>query len=223
MSKKPRARSKRKSSVRGPVWRRVFLWFCLMTLVFGVLAFAFVDWTVREKFEGKKWSMPARVFARPLELYVSKPMLAENLEAELMLLNYQVVASLVRPGQMQRSGKDLLVYPRTSGHQPLRVGIRGGEIAVLETLEGKDLALMEFEPLEIGGIYPRHHEDRELLSLIDVPPLLGETLIAVEDKNFAHHFGVSPRSIARAALANFRAGHVVQGGSTITQQLIKNF
>src|SRR5690606_17783894 len=59
--------------------------------------------------------------------------------------------------------------------------------------------------------------------LKDLPPLLGETLIAVEDKNFLDHHGVSPLAIVRAAVVNMRAGNVRQGGSTITQQLVKNF
>ena len=70
---------------------------------------------------------------------------------------------------------------------------------------------------------PAHQEDRVLIKLEQVPPYLVETLVAVEDREFFNHFGVSPKSIARAVWVNATAGQVRQGGSTLTQQLVKNF
>ncbi|MHB1241728.1 MAG: penicillin-binding protein 1B, partial [Gammaproteobacteria bacterium] len=71
--------------------------------------------------------------------------------------------------------------------------------------------------------YPSRAEDRILVRLNEVPPLLLQGLIAVEDRHFYQNFGIEPKAILRATLANLRAGHVVQGGSTITQQLVRNF
>jgi penicillin-binding protein 1A len=62
----------------------------------------------------------------------------------------------------------------------------------------------------------------EPLKIKDLPPYLPEAVIATEDRRFYHHWGVDPIGLMRAAYVNFRAGHVVQGGSTITQQLAKN-
>jgi penicillin-binding protein 1A len=62
----------------------------------------------------------------------------------------------------------------------------------------------------------------EPLHLKDMPKYLPAAVIATEDRRFYSHFGIDPIGLARAAFANFRAGHVVQGGSTITQQLAKN-
>jgi penicillin-binding protein 1A len=62
----------------------------------------------------------------------------------------------------------------------------------------------------------------ELVRLRDLPPALPAALLAVEDRRFRSHFGLDPVGIARAAWANWRAGAVVQGGSTLTQQLAKN-
>jgi penicillin-binding protein 1B len=77
--------------------------------------------------------------------------------------------------------------------------------------------------LLIGSIYPVHNEDRVLVKLGEVPPMLITALIAVEDRNFYEHGGVAPSAMLRALFANLRAGGTVQGGSTITQQLVKNF
>jgi penicillin-binding protein 1A len=62
----------------------------------------------------------------------------------------------------------------------------------------------------------------EPLRLKDMPAYLPQAVIATEDRRFYSHFGIDPVGLARAAFTNFRAGHVVQGGSTVTQQLAKN-
>ncbi len=77
--------------------------------------------------------------------------------------------------------------------------------------------------MQIGSFYPSRKEDRILVKLAEVPPLLIQGLLAMEDRDFYHHHGVSPRAIARAMWANTKAMGLVQGGSTITQQLVKNF
>src|SRR5690606_41279876 len=88
---------------------------------------------------------------------------------------------------------------------------------------GGDLAVARLEPLLIGGLYPAHQEDRILIKLDQVPAYLIEALVAVEDRDYFEHFGVSPKGIARAMWINATSGRLVQGGSTLTQQLVKNF
>ena len=62
----------------------------------------------------------------------------------------------------------------------------------------------------------------ETVVLREVSPNLTKALIAIEDRRFYEHSGIDPRGLARAMLANLKAGRIVQGGSTITQQLAKN-
>ena len=82
---------------------------------------------------------------------------------------------------------------------------------------------MRLDPLEVARIYPRHNEDRLLVRRDEIPAGLVRALVAVEDKAYYRHPGVDPFAILRALMENLRAGEVRQGGSTLTQQLVKNF
>ncbi len=74
-----------------------------------------------------------------------------------------------------------------------------------------------------GALISNHGDSAgEALTLDQMPPFLPEAVISIEDRRFYWNFGVDPIGLARAAYVNLRAGHVVEGGSTLTQQLAKN-
>jgi penicillin-binding protein 1B len=222
---------------RGPFRRllailfRVFVLVCLAALLGLVLYAHGLDGKVREKFEGKRWALPARVYARPLELYAGGPLTAEALKAELDRLKYREVDAPVRPGTYFRNQGRLLVRTRPfqfwDGVEPERlldIAFEAGRVASLKDADGgPDPALVRLDSALIASIYPTHHEDRVLVRSADLPELLVDTLTAVEDRSFYHHPGVDPVAIARAMVKNMVAGAVVEGGSTLTQQLVKNF
>ncbi|MBD3814277.1 MAG: penicillin-binding protein 1B, partial [Betaproteobacteria bacterium] len=114
-------------------------------------------------------------------------------------------------------------YEGAEESRRIRVRFSGDFVAGLNSADGSSLAVARLEPVLIGGLYPAHNEDRILIKLDQVPPYLVQTLVAVEDREFFEHFGVSPKSIVRAVWVNLTAGAVRQGGSTLTQQLVKNF
>jgi penicillin-binding protein 1B len=100
----------------------------------------------------------------------------------------------------------------------------GSGVVASVTDLGTDKALREthLDPARIATVYGPKQEDRSIVQLNDVPPLLVGGLQAVEDRDFKHHIGIDFTAILRAAFADLRAGHTVQGASTITQQLIRN-
>jgi penicillin-binding protein 1B len=213
-------------------FKRYLGWFVKLSLV-GVVVLtvlmAYLDAKVRDKFEGKRWALPAKVFARPMELYSGLALKPKYLIQELEQIGYQRVPSVQTPGQYMVDGNEIDIYRRyvrlyDGEEQAARIHLRfDNNILTGLWVDGVPTDIARLEPLLIGGIYPKHNEDRQLIQLEDVPDLLIKTLVAVEDRDFYDHWGVSPKGIARALMINVQKGGLVQGGSTLTQQLVKNF
>src|SRR5205823_3869962 len=82
---------------------------------------------------------------------------------------------------------------------------------------------MELEPELISGIFEGAWEQRRLVPLTEIPPALVDAILAAEDHRFYNHHGIDYSRIFKAAWVDLMAGQVRQGGSTLTQQLMKNF
>src|SRR5207248_1257287 len=88
---------------------------------------------------------------------------------------------------------------------------------------GQEVPVLRLEPLLIGSIFPIHGEDRIVVTPEEVPALLPAALKAVEDRKFDSHHGVDPVAMLRALWVNVRARQIEQGGSTLTQQLVRSY
>jgi len=202
----------------------------IVALVIFAGVAVYLDAVVQEKFSGKRWTIPATVYARPLELFVGQKLARNDFLTELDALGYRREKAVSGPGSMSVAANAVEMHTRgfrfyegAEESQRIRVRFSGDFVAGLTRADGSELPVARLEPVTIGGLYPAHNEDRILIRLDQAPPYLVETLVAVEDREFFDHFGVSPKSIARAVWVNLTAGEVRQGGSTLTQQLVKNF
>lgn len=201
-------------------------------LLFGLALVGYliyVDRTITKTFEGRRWSVPAQVFAQPLELYAGARLSRAELTIELERLGYKRHANLPHPGTFKSPGSELQIYLRSFAFmerhrdaQRISVTFAGKRITQISGENGA-IPLLRLDPATIGSFFPSHGEDRIILSPEQVPPLLSEGLKAVEDRNFDQHAGFSIRGIMRAFMVNLRAGERQQGGSTLTQQLVKSY
>lgn len=237
MVERSRKRGSRYSSIRtkrkpSSHWFRNVFIVVLLGLSFAFVSYlGYLDYYVRKQFEGKRWAIPARVYANPVELYKGFNISAEKFEELLQILRYRKDSRLAADGTYFKEGQEISLKTREfsfwdSQQSSMRIKLSFND-TVLESLtdleQANEIAIIRMDPVQIGSFYPTIKEDRVLIKLEEAPDALIKGLLASEDRDFYHHFGVSMRGIARAILANVRAGGMVQGGSTITQQLVKNF
>ena len=197
----------------------------IMIFIFSAATIAVIDYRVTSKLDGVLWTVPAKIYSRPLELAEGISLNEDLLVRELEMLSYQKAKNLSKPGDFSFSQDSLRIFLR--GYLDQRSGIydisfKESQVKSIKNQLGISEDLIKLEPMVIGGMYPSHMEDRVLLNWPEVPQILIDTILAVEDQNFFNHYGVSLKSISRAFLKNIQAGEVEQGGSTITQQLAKS-
>ncbi len=215
-----------------PRWRGLLL----RTALFGLgLGLGFVGLhtlvlgpQVEAAFAQLTWQEPTRVYARPLRLAPGEPMDADTLRLELAAAGYREGEG-TRPGSWRQDGAVLHLATRAfadrDGPQPSRrllVTLGDGAIRRVQDGDGRDLAEARVDPARIATLHGPKQEERRLVRLEDVPTALLLMLQAVEDRDFKHHRGVDPLAILRAAWVNLRSGEVRQGGSTLTQQLVRS-
>lgn len=236
MAAKQRAKGKRSRRKRTrkpePAWR---LWSLrllagllgLVSGVAGVWIYA-ISSQVVVHFEQRRWDVPSRVYARPLTLYTSMPVSGSLLESELEAAGYQAVSEPAQPGQYSLSNSAALIRTRefafADGVQPvqrLELRISSGQIESIQ-VDGQPAGLARLNPAEIGSLHALGSDDRTVLPLEAFPELLVTGVQAVEDRNFKHHHGIDWRGLARAMWRNISSGSIRQGGSTITQQMVRN-
>lgn len=203
----------------------------IIVICIGGLYLLWMDTWIQREFEGKKWTVPARVYASSLELYPGLALTTADLRDHLNLLGYVPDATPRSSGQyserkdaLEVSTRPVVYWTGEEAGKTLRIEFQDGRINQMTDLKsGTPVNVIRLEPELIGKIYPRHNEDRILLAADEIPEILIHALLAMEDRRFFTHHGLDARGMLRALYANIRQARVTQGGSTITQQLVKNF
>jgi len=201
-------------------------------LLLGLSGYIFyLDSTIRVAFDGRKFALPARVYGRALEVYPGVKLTPAQFAEELKALGYHerpepndaATYKYTLKG-LEFTTRDFVFWDGPQAAQRLSIEFDDGKVSLLRERGSRehDVPLLRLEPPVIGGIYPGHNEDRALVRLDQVPKPLIAALIAIEDRKFYTHSGIDPRGIARALFKTVSLQRI-EGGSTLTQQLVKNF
>jgi penicillin-binding protein 1B len=213
----------------GNVSRRSFAaWLAL--LLIGVVSASVIGLAVYSsfqlaRFERAEARRTAYVYAAPQVLAPGVNIRLADLAGVLARLHYTETRAAPKvPGQFRRGPTRWEIHVRAGaadGAHALRLDVTGDRIARVER-DGQPVETDALEPEVLTSAGERPGEDFRPLRLADAPLSLINAVLAAEDHRFFEHKGVDLRGLLRAAWTNLRAGRVRQGGSTITQQLVKN-
>jgi len=195
-SPKHQSEINRKRSSRIPVF--LIIRILIVIISFSAIYLLWLDHRIKSEFEGKRWFLPARVYASAFEVYVGQPLSLSALEKKLRSLGYQQGTAKIGLGEYRRSVNRIELIKRSfvfwdgeDASQHIKVSFAENKvIEILAPNENKSLGVFRLDPQLIGKIYPQHNQDRVVLPYSDVPPGLIDALVAVEDKHFFSHSGL---------------------------------
>jgi len=204
---------------------------CLALLLAGTIALLYIDARIRPVMDGKIHTEPSHVYARPLHIGEGDPISLEHLTRKLDRYGYRRTRQISQPGDysIDQSQADLFIRKTANASipgqsaMPVRIQARSGRVVAIRNVNtGQPLSSIALESPMIGTLQLGPHQDRIPLKLHEMPEILLHALLIMEDRKFSTHYGVDVKAILRAAVSNLVSGKTVQGGSTITQQLVKN-
>ncbi len=192
----------------------------------------YLDLQIRHKFEAHRWNLPSRIYSDAFYLYPGQRISPARVEKKLKRLAYKRVMRPVQDvGEFYRSGNELTVFLHNFSYPseemvgfPVALRFDRETLSSLQRDDtGEKLETLRLEPELIASIFDEKMEDRTVVPLSEIPEELVQAVVAIEDERYYSHHGVDPLGILRALLTDLLHMKFVQGGSTLTQQLVKNY
>jgi len=198
-----------------------------------VLYFWHLSSLIEKRFSGRRWSIPSTIYSDITILYPGQAVNRELLHEKLFRLGYREVDDQkgMGKGEMRVSRDeleinlcDLDVPSRKRPGFPVLIRFDQCRIeSIIDLSRNTAVPILELEPEELMSFFGKEREQRRIISFDEIPEHLVYAVLAAEDIRFYRHKGMDPRAILRAFFTNMRHAAIRQGGSTITQQLAKNY
>ena len=203
---------------------RFLFWFGFgFSIGLGVPWYFYLQSLINSTFVQYSWNIPTSIYAREFEFYEGKKINVKELDFELEVLGYlkrdkpQFIGEYsVQSNSYEIHSKGFYYFDQPESPRVIKFEV------VNHKIQNLNHQFSRLEPLVIGQFYNADFKNREPILIEHIPNTMVMGLQAIEDRSFNQHIGVDFLGILRAIVKNLFAGKVVQGGSTITQQLIKS-
>ncbi|WWP00974.1 MAG: penicillin-binding protein 1B [Candidatus Dasytiphilus stammeri] len=197
-------------------------------IIFGIYGVK-LDIKIRHKINDKIWQSPALVYSRIINL-TKNISNQENIVNLLVDNQYRKVFKIELPGEFLIKNNSIEIFRRSfrfpdNWEKAIHACLtfQNGILKSIRNIEnGHYLATIRIDPILINMWKSSYGEQHFFISRKNFPDLLVDILLATEDSSFYYNSGISISAMGRAFIANLRAGKTLQGGSTITQQLVRN-
>ena len=227
--KLPKINMTRKGLARDPVVRIALTVFVVLaTVAGGIFTYYYVhyDRIIDQRFKGPVFSNSAKIYAIPRAVRVGQRIDSKEIAAQLRRAGYSdkdgqsVMGSyrLLRDGIEINPGPDSYHSP-----EPASIHIQGGQVGSITGKSG-DLAAYELEPQMITALFDAEQRSkRQVVKYDDIPKIMVDAVLAIEDRRFFEHSGVNFVRMAEATWVDLTHQRHEQGGSTLTMQLSRGF
>lgn len=211
--------------------RHLFLFLILFLAVLGLLRIGYLYVEVGKGIAENHSESPSIFYGRPLEISRGDHLGNIHFVERLNRLAYKkVTGKPSAAGTFSNERDHIRLFPRNRGNEkrfhqntPVDIALHDGRVTTLTSSTGGALASIQLEPEEIGRMMSSKMESLHPVTLTAISHDLQNAILASEDKRFYYHFGIDVLAAVRALWINIKEQRFAQGGSTITQQLAKNF
>jgi penicillin-binding protein 1B len=170
----------------------------------------------------------ARIYAAPMRIYTGEALTVADMANHLQRAGYSELDVSGTPGRYVLHGNEIEIRPSSEsyfgGKNRLVVDFSGTAIQKIRSMDnGSAMDSADVEPELLTSLFDSTREKRRAISYNDIPKVLRDAVLSVEDRRFFEHPGFDPIRILGAAWADLRHGARVQGGSTISMQVARSF
>jgi penicillin-binding protein 1B len=214
---------------RDPVLRAALVLFLILAVTFTVgFSYFYIkyDRIIEKRFRTPVFASSAKIYALPHTIRDGEKIEPKEIAAELRRAGYSDKDGESKLGTFQLEKDGIEITPGEESYhspEPARISIEDGQVDRI-TSKGTELSAYELEPQLVTALFDAEQRSkREVVKYNDIPPVMVQAVLAIEDRRFFEHSGVNFVRTFEAIWEDVLRQRRAQGGSTLTQQLARGF